>query len=186
MTRTYRQKLLNWFYTMSLLLVVQVAALALAWRTMMIYAQIIGDDYGIDKYAGPMGEALLPYIMFFVPLALWHLFDFLESEQRPDRWRGLFSRYRHFAILLLLSSPFAALGVVEGYILRPCDLPPYEPGQFAFVHCDRETFTEIVFTLIITPLVGFALVSKALAAILSHVGRAHVGEVREDDAFASR
>ena len=152
---------------MALLIFVQVAALGVAWRQMILYSQPLGE-FSIEKYAGPMGMAFTPYVVFFVPLALWHLFDLLDKESEPDNPRPWYGRYRFFGLMLLLCSPFAVAGVVEGYLYESCEIPGVAVGKFVFTSCQPPTFTQAIFTFVVVPSVLSAIGAKFVSALISN------------------
>ncbi len=153
---------------MLLLLLVCTLSFGISWRVIMIYAGLAGDDWPLDAFAGPLGEAFRPYFRFFPLLAVWHFFDLIESDSNPSRWRGWFAGYRSFFILLILASPFAVLGAIDGHVLRICSNPSVSNEFVFWDHCEPSSFVTFLLYLLFAPLVLVACVSKAITSILSY------------------
>ncbi len=169
MSDAYRQKLLNWFCTMLLLLLVCALSLCLGWRIILTNAELAGGDWPLDAFAGFLGEAFRPYFMFFPLLAIWHMFDFLEADSNPPRRKGWFADYRSFLILLMVASPFAILSVVDGHILSSC-YRSMDIGETGFYDsCYPSSTWTILLWLVIAPAVCLAVVSKSVTAVRSRL-----------------
>lgn len=174
MSEAYRQKLLNWFCSMSLLALVCSLALVIGWRIVSINVGLGYSNAELPIYAGPFGESFMPYFQYFPALAFWHLCDFLQDSEKVPRW-GWFSRYRGFALLLLIASPFAVIGGAGGVHLTGCGgvfyVDTFDPPVMRFSACPSAGFFETTLVIVFAPLVLLACANKAMAMLLSHWAR---------------
>ena len=155
---------------MALLLLVCTLSFLVSWDFISFNATVMGGEFTLDRFGGPIGEAVLPYAILFPPLAFWHLCDLIEREGYSPPSLLSFSRYRRFVILLLFASPIAVFGAGASFDLTPCSSFAGEPGQFTFVHCNPPTPSAVLLVVLVAPVMALACISKAIAAIHSHLG----------------
>jgi len=164
---------------MLLLALVCVLSLTVSWRYISINLGLMGEEFELDKVAGPLGEALMPYAILFPPLAFWHFFDSIEREGNPERWRGWLSSYRSFLVFLLLASPIAILAAPGG--INPSGCYEMFPREAEFYDaCTKPPASDLLLVLVVMPVMAFACISKAITAVLSRVGSGAHGKTRED------
>jgi hypothetical protein len=175
----YRQRLLNWFCSILLLLLVCALTLLLAWRIITINFSFYGGPAGIDKYAGPMGVSFFAYVMYFPAIAFWHFCDFLERKQGKLPWKGWFSSYRSFLVLLLLASPIAVFAASRGVELTGCygvfnvPTPTFSPGNFPLHICPGASASVFLLVIFVWPVMALACLSKAATMLLSRLDDEH-------------
>lgn len=130
MTEGYRQKLLNWFCSMSILLATAALSALLVWFVHVPRILGYGPPRDLVTIAGPFGESLVAYPIYFLPVAVWHLLDFLQARELHGTWGKRFTRYRNFAACTALSQ-LSFLLAVWG-ILNVTSCPE---GEFYFYQC---------------------------------------------------
>ena len=80
MTDAFRQKLLNWFISILLLLAATAAMLLVHW---FVRAPLVEESPYISRgalIAVTAGEILILYAVLFFPILIWHLLDFAERS----------------------------------------------------------------------------------------------------------
>jgi len=174
MSAEYRQKLLNWFCSVALLLLVCTLAFAITWRMVTLNMTMIGRTDLVD-HAGPLSTGFMAYFIFFPAIAFWHLCDFLQASA-PRQSGGIFTRYRGFAILLLVVSPIAAISGAGGIPLTgDGGVFCYKPGDFSdllYHPCVPASPFDTFMVIVIAPIVAYACQSKLSATIASYRERA--------------
>lgn len=114
MSEAYRQKLLNWWCSMLVLLLLAISAIAARWLFyvpfMMMMTEV--ESVRIEWMLDPM----LHYFIWFLPLAFWHVADAFQLGQPSGRWaRAIASYPAMIGSFLLLSTTlvFMASGLWE-------------------------------------------------------------------------
>lgn len=173
MTDAYRQKLLNWFCSMALLLLICSLAMGLTWWRIIIHHQAFGYLGEFDVYAPNAALGMMAYFLFFPAIAFWHFCDFLQRTEAETGWNGVFSTYRGFARLLLLMSPLAVLGAESGVQFTGCygvfyvNQTEFVDGRWLFDECPGADNRSIMLVFIAGPLIGLACLSKAVSMFTS-------------------
>src|SRR5690606_32759569 len=99
MTDKYRQKLLNWFASILQIMAFAAAAAVILWFFHAPYAGPWGrQPQSLIDIAGGFAESLLVYPILFVPVAIWHLFDFLQIRDPVSRLGKFAVSYPIFAV----------------------------------------------------------------------------------------
>lgn len=174
MSAEYRQKLLNWFCSMALLLLICTLSLGITWRMVTLSMVYTGRTDLVD-HAGSLSTGFMAYLIFFPAIAFWHLCDFLQASE-PHQTGGIFTRYRGFAILLLLASPIAAISGAGGiWLTGDGGVFCYKPGDFndlLYHPCVPASPFDIFMVIVVAPIVAYACLSKLSTTIASYRERA--------------
>jgi hypothetical protein len=133
MTATYRRKLLKWLMSMLLVgTIVSLSAVA-TWFIQLAPFVFLSPPTHISEVAGPMGESLLPYPVFFLPSVVWHLFDFLQAREPVLRTLKLLAAYRTFFTLIAVAGSAWLLIGSGWFTVTEC--AAVEPGTVCFDCC---------------------------------------------------
>lgn len=173
MTEAYRQKLLNWYLSMLMLALASVSSLSGFLLIGRLNPQVENDTNDPFVLPAIAGGTLIVFATYFVPVASWHLFDFIQKGTPANRTLGILAGYRAFGTILVLGS--FGLAAITSQILTMPKCPPLEVGDgaFGFVGCDSGPPDWLLASSYI--LLLFALIlcmGKAVIAIRSRLKKA--------------
>ena len=97
-TDAYRQKLLNWFTSMLLVLLISMMPTLYFWFVRL--PERMSYIRGVDEFVFPLGESLLWYASGFVPLLIWHVGDFTNNYRSSSSLVRWLNSYKLIAGLL--------------------------------------------------------------------------------------
>lgn len=175
MSEAFRQKLLNWFCSMLVLLLSCSIFAILNWHSILTTTSLIGEFQQVENYVPLLGEGLAGYLMFFPFFLFWHGFDFVEKDAQPPASRSMIGRYSFFLIIkiIVIASLIAAV-VMDQNGWNQCHSPQYFYAAAAaqipdvyYDHCPIDYNASVVF-LIGGPLMFVACLGKALVSIRSN------------------
>lgn len=136
MTDEYRQKLLNWFASILQIMAFAAAAAVILWFFHVPNAGSWGrPPRSLIDIAGAFAEILLVYPVLFVPVAIWHLFDFLQIRDPASRLGKFAVSYRTFAIAVAATGSAVTLIAAKVFFV-PCTAGS-PANQFGFIECPR-------------------------------------------------
>lgn len=82
----------------------------------------------LDYILPAVWSAAQSYIFLFIPVAIWHFADLLQSDREQRRWRKLLCGYRWFAICFVAYG--AAALFHQSIWLNDLGCPKPQPFQF--------------------------------------------------------
>ncbi|NRD88465.1 hypothetical protein C8024_01805 [Sphingopyxis sp. BSNA05] len=168
MTSEYRQKLLNWLTSMAILMAVTVFSLAAKWFLGLWMMTSVNTTDKFADIAGPMGEAFLAYPIFFLPLLVWHSFDFIQEQKPNSRWAANLSSYPPLLASIAISGIAFILISSGEFTVMHCP-EPMGP-EFGFQHCFHGPATWLNFLFYMPLLISFLLcISKAIFSIRTYL-----------------
>lgn len=121
MSDAYRQKLLNWFCSMLLALLVAALSASIVWFYKVPKSTAIYGHPDLTAIAGLIGESLMIYPIYFLPMAIWHFFDFIERQEPAPLSRHRLTRWRTFLSTLIATTVFWLGMAMELWQYNSCD-----------------------------------------------------------------
>ena len=170
MSEKYRKKLLYWLISMGTLMLMVVIFALFHWARAL--GSTIRSDgemywlYGLDN-------ALSFYAIGFVPLFIWHAFDFIQIEKPICRIGILLDRYRNIFICLVVLGASVWLYQIPWLDDLFCSNPDLPEGVFQFDGCGSWTPAWKAFSIFaaLTFLLVF-VVAKGVISVLSRLRNA--------------
>ena len=121
MSLEFRQKLLNWFCTVMVVLGGTSVALLVTWSNTAPYvldSSLEGDAY---RLTAPLAEAFLLYPILVAPSMFWHLLDFLQENAPLHAGGRIICGYPAFLATLTLLTSLWLLASTGYFTHNSCD-----------------------------------------------------------------
>ncbi|KLE32657.1 hypothetical protein [Aurantiacibacter gangjinensis] len=124
MNEAYRQKLLHWF--MSMLLCMSLPTFLANWEWFYDLPKSYLDygEYDLEWSIWGIGEAVIYFAFYFIIVAPWHLFDFLQRENPDSLWKERLAEYRTFCSVVLATMMLSAVEGTSIFNHNSCDELP--------------------------------------------------------------
>jgi hypothetical protein len=171
LSEAYRQKLLNWLLSMLVLLLMAtggISALLLAGRFNPVVERNLSGPLMLPAMAA---ENLFGFMLYFVPVAIWHLADLPQRRVPESGTLAILTSYRPFGGILLLGTTAFALSTSQ--ILTTPNCPELEPETFGFIDCTFGPPRWLWFAMLIPLLFVYILsMGKAVLTIRSRFKKA--------------
>jgi hypothetical protein len=136
-TDAYRQKLLNWFTSMLIVLLISIIPILYFWFVRL--PERMSYIRGVSEFVFPLEESLSWYATVFVPLLIWHVGDFTHKYRYSSSLANLVNGYKPLAGLLCalgLSVMLITSGFLDDLGCPELDLPE---GVYQFDGCGSWT-----------------------------------------------
>lgn len=179
MDEAYRTKLSHWLTSMLVLHLFTVIWTAYSWFGHYLPLLAYNEDDPFTAANFLFGQ-VENYALLFIPLFLWHLFDFWQGPRLSSPLFRSLTSYRWLLLCL------CAFGLTWLLVLSPWlnDLacPPVDPGHFGFGGCGTVT-PDWKVLLSRLPMLGIVLllVAKAMLTVVERAkSRAEVAEADAD------
>ncbi|MEL7197383.1 MAG: hypothetical protein AAGL10_03625 [Pseudomonadota bacterium] len=124
MTDAFRQKLLNWFTSMAILLLASAIHPLHFWFFRLQDSHQFGWSDDLVRIAGPFGETLLFYPLMLPIFLIWHLSDFIQNGLPSSRKELMLTRYSSFLLVMVASMVPFTLMVMGLWQYNSCDELP--------------------------------------------------------------
>ncbi|MEM9500438.1 MAG: hypothetical protein AAF941_01205 [Pseudomonadota bacterium] len=164
MTEVFRQKLLDWFVSVLLLLTAISAMLLIFW---FLRAPLAEDSPYMTRgawVAVMAAEVIVFYAVFFPSILIWHLFDFAERarNRQPGRLARFIASHKLLVVTMGLSQIGAILSLTGRFHWNSCDDLP--PGVLP--HSCQVRVEPWIMALIFIPLLFSIILCMGKAAIM--------------------
>jgi hypothetical protein len=117
----YRQKLLNWFCSMGLVLLAMIVSVTHGWFFELPDRVFSRDTFDIVDIVIVFGEPLILYPFFAAPLMIWHFFDFVEQAPPKSSWGKKATQYKAFFGVMTVNLALFVLMEIGLWKYNSCD-----------------------------------------------------------------
>ena len=120
MPEQYRQKLINWLSTISLITLVSIIPAVYFWISQL---PVIQNELGWSNYTQLIliAESIITYAIYSPIFLTWHFFDFIEPHISNPSYARRFLKYRSFCLILAPSLVLILLMNLHIWSYNSCD-----------------------------------------------------------------
>jgi len=169
LTGEYRQKLLNWFCSVALVLAFAALSPLIYWFVYLpdwIETSLTGE---FAEVAGLLGETFLIYPLLLPVILFWHFWDFIQKDASAGRWSLRLAAYRIFVMVVVAAMTLWLLMASGVFTINSCHALD---GALYFECYIHQPYWLMLPFLAAVCLALILCIAKAVFSISSHLGKA--------------